>query len=201
MSVHSPQALEEALREALASLDAIPAVLAQAAQTTTQASQQRLELAHLRRKVEDRLQQEDPVREMQAACDALRREANSASRGLKGHILLLQFRLFWRAVRVFVFGFVLLCLLIAGIVWTAKNSAWLMEQARDLVVPARSPSPTGPEVIQPDTATPPVNQPGVPPLPAAQPTAKGAAPATGQSGAGIMPAPQVPVTSPSAVQK
>src|SRR3989338_7258602 len=183
MSVHSPEALEEALREALASLDAIPAVLAQAAQTTTQASQQRLELAHLRRRVEDSLQQQDPVREMQAACDALRREANSASRGLKRHILWLQLRLFWRAARVFVFGFVLLCLLIAGIVWTAKNSAWLMEQARDLVAPAPPPPPpppAGPAVTHPDSAPPPVTHPGVPPLPPPHPTAEGAAPATGQ---------------------
>jgi hypothetical protein len=197
MRAHSSEALEEALREALASLDAIPAVLADAARTTTQASQQRLELAHLRRSVDGSLKQQDLVREMQSARNAMRREASSAGRGLKRHILWMQWRLFWRAARVFVFGFVLLCLLIAGIVWAVKNSEWLMEQARDLVAPAPSLSPVGPAVIQPDTAAPPVTQPGVPPLPAAQPKAQGAAPATGQPGAGIMPAPQVPATSPS----
>jgi hypothetical protein len=206
MRGHFPNALEEALHEAFASLEAVPSVLAQAARTTTQASQQRLELAHLRRRVEDCLPQQDPVRAVQDACDALRREASSASRGLKRRILWLQFRLFWRAARVFVFGFVLLCLLIAGFVWSVKNSAWLMEQARDLVAPTSSPSPAGPAVIQPDPATPPINQPGMPPLPTAQPTVaqppvEGAAPASGQSGGELMPAPQVPATSPSAVQK
>lgn len=193
MRVASHDALAEALHEALTSLDAVPSVLADAAKTTDQASQQRRLLAYLRRSVDDRLQQQNPIGEMQTLRQALRRAANSASRGLKLRILWLQWRLFWRVARVFIYGLMLLGALAAGVIWTVQNSAWLMEQARSLLTPDPAPSPPDPAVIQPNTGAPTVNQPSVTTPPTAQSTAQANAP----SGAAIGFAPQVQATVPS----
>ena len=192
MRAVSPGALDEALREAAPSLDAIPAVLAEAARSKATANQQRLQLAKLRGRVAGGLQNQDPVGQMKTAQDALRRATRSASRRLKLRILWLQLRLFWRAVRVYVFGLLLLGLIIAGVVWAVQNKAMIVEYLRVLIPPAPPASPAGPAGTQPGATAVPASPPGI----ATQPAA------TGQSGAGTAPAAQgtAPLQSPPVAQ-
>lgn len=166
MTPGTAEACTEELRRATAALDAVPALLTEARSGTAAAAATSKALKSLRGRT--RLGGLRPLPELQAVRKDIATTRRHLRRPLLWRILWLRLRLFWQVARWVLLILLILGLLIAAVVWAARNRDWLIKQISVYTgFPAppagTAPPPQGGPPVAPSgsTATTPAAPPGM----------------------------------------